>query len=159
MDGNKRIMRIISAVGSLILGAGWIACGVLLIVASTFILGMLGAMPPPQQNPQGVQQAKTAVGVATAVLIGCGVGVVLFALVYILAGIGALMRKGFGRVMTIICAVLSSLLALLQLFSAGMSLIGGEFTEGLVNLAQAAFLGGHAAVSFMACLGNRVDFE
>jgi hypothetical protein len=155
--GNKSAARIISAIFSLLLGAQYLGCGVLVIVASSFILGLIGAVPEPQHNPQAAQTVKTVAGVATGVLICCGLGTILYSLLYFLAGIGALTRKGYGKVLLVICGVLSALSGLAMLYSTGRTAVGEDFGHAAFNGVQFLLFVGHAVASFLAVFGPGKD--
>ncbi len=155
--GSKSAPRIISGILSLLLGVMYLGCGVLVVVGSGFLLSLIGAIPNSGRDPQAAQNVKNVVGGLTVVFICCGLGVVLYSLLYFLAGVGALTRKGYGKVLTIICGVLSSLAGLVELLGVGGGVLSGEVGRAATNGVLLLLFVGHAVASFMAVFGPGKD--
>ncbi|MGL6073247.1 MAG: MJ0042-type zinc finger domain-containing protein [Fimbriiglobus sp.] len=154
---GKKIARIVSAILSILSGVGYIGCGILVMVASTFVLSLVGAAGKSPNAPAGAN-AGAAAG-AIGVFIGCGVCMLVFAALYLFAGIGALMRKGYARALTIVVGVLAALGTLFGFFSVVMALIGGNFGSAAINFVTTLVTLVHCVASFMATIGDGADQE
>jgi hypothetical protein len=126
------------AVVNFIFGALEIVCGLLIMVAGAFfgkLLGLAGdaAEPPPGLDPEQAKLFKQAAqgggGIFAMAGAFAGVCIMVLAVPMILAGVGVLQRRQWGRILTLILGALAGLgaLASLRTFPSGL---GGVVING-----------------------------
>lgn len=154
--GNKAAVRTVSASMSLLIGLGSMACGVAVMIGgSTFLMALSNLTSDrASYDPQAAENARAAIAGMTAFFVCCGAVNILYGLMYVMAGVGALMRKGFGRVVTIIAAVFSGLTALILLLQTGGAVLEGTVRGMLGSGLMFLFFTAHVVVSFMATMGE-----
>lgn len=152
--GNKSVVRIISACLSLLAGAGQLLCGLGVMIAGSIIVAALTGVGASSNNPNAGNAALVGGGVSVVVFVGCGLTVILFSFLNIFAGIGALTRKPYGRVLTMIVSGLASIGAALDLFALANSLFQTTFVGMLIYGLGFAFALAHAVTGFMATIGE-----
>jgi hypothetical protein len=126
LDSRMRKSGLVTAVGviNLVLGGLNIVCGLLLMVAGAFfgkLLGIAGdaAQPPAGLDPEAAAAFKQAAagggGIFAMAGAFLGVCVMVLAIPSILAGVGVLQRKQWGRILTLVLGALAGLGALIAL--------------------------------------------
>jgi ribosomal protein S27E len=158
----RGVFRIISGIMSLLTGAMNILCGLWTMLTGAFILSIFGAASQvPNNTPNNPAQSMFLAGggMITGAVIGCGVCFVIFACLYIMAGVGALARKPYGRILTIIVGVFCVIQSLFMLFSVVKSLLGGNFGGFFIMSVVLVYAAIHAVLSFLACFGPGADKE
>ena len=161
---NKSVFRIISGVMSLITATLQLLCGIGLMIGGTFIITAITGLSTqaPSNTPNGGNAANpflAAAGVGTALLIGCGLVMLLIALFYFLSGISALNRKGYGRVLMIIVGVFAGLGTMMSLFNVLSSLIRLEIVGIFVGFLHVLYHAVHSLSSFFAAIGPGSERE
>ena len=156
---NKGLFRVISGVMSLITGALQLMCGVGAMIGGIFFLTAFAGLSANSNNPNASNVMGGLAGIGTAMFVGCGLVAILFALFYIFAGIGALTRKGYGRILTIIVGISATLWVMMAFGNVGMSLINLHFGQVLFGMLQLLYAGVHALTSFFAAIGAGSERE
>ncbi|TMQ32253.1 MAG: DUF2127 domain-containing protein [Planctomycetota bacterium] len=107
------------AIVNFILGGLYVLCGLLVMifggVFAAMITGAINSNPQNVADPQAQQAAKAVGGVMGVAAVWAGVCMMIFAAPTIIAGIGVLNRRQWGRILTLILGALSGLGALLNL--------------------------------------------
>ncbi len=155
---GKTVPRIISGILSLLIGGMYLICGIGLAVAGSTIMGLIGAMGPQGDQPGGGRVQGLA-GVGIGLFLCCGLLIVVFGGMYLAAGIGALNRKSWGRIWTIVAAVFSCLGALSEFADGAGAGLGRNASGAAFSFLQAVVFAGHAVASFMATLGQGAHRE
>ncbi len=150
---NKGLFRIISGVMSLITGALQLMCGVGILGAGTFLFAAVAGFSGTPGNGQGFSNLWSGL------LLVCGLVSLVFALLYMLAGIGALTRNRFGRILTILVGMVATVWSMIAFGRAGMSLINLELLPFFFGVLQLLFAATHALTSFFAAIGAGSDRE
>ena len=156
---NKGLFRIISGVMSLVTGALQLMCGIGGIIGGIFFLTAFAGLSANSNNPNASNVLGGLAGIGTAMFIGCGLVAILFALFFIFAGIGALTRKGYGRILTIIVGISATLWVMMAFGNVGMSLINLHFGQVMFGMLQLLYAGVHALTSFFAAIGAGSERE
>ena len=156
---NKGLFRIISGVMSLVTGALQLMCGIGAMIGGIFFLTAFAGLSANSNNPNASNVMGGLAGIGTAMFVGCGLVAILFALFYIFAGIGALTRKGYGRILTILVGISATLWVMMAFGNVGMSLINLHFGQVLFGMLQLLYAGVHALTSFFAAIGAGSDRE
>ncbi len=179
---TSAVMGFILGGFSLICGIGFIVAGSVVVDAITGLGRGVAKAPPavapanppgfprgfpgnPRPNvglnPNAQANNNAAAGAAIAgagwltggVVIGCGVVALLFSGVYIGGGIGLLQLRTYGRILTIIAAVFSGLLVLLNLYSLIGAADRGVAGPICITLVSVILYATHSITSFMGALG------
>lgn len=125
------------AVVNFVLGGLSSLCGLLFMVAGSFVVQMLGGLgqeiarqPPPDMPAAEVRAleaaAQVAGGIGTMIVVIVAVIILFIGVTMILAGVGVVQRKSWGRILTLILGGIASIfaiLALLQIRSAWLALL------------------------------------
>jgi hypothetical protein len=156
-------MRLISAILCLLIGISEIlfACAFIFCAVgfTSIFAGVSDSMVDRAPNPEQANAVKMLGNFGTFIgggLIVCGIIFLLKAFIYIFAAIGGFRKTGSGRVLMLICAILSILSALSYLgggVSAGSG--GAILTSGLAFLLHAA----QAVTGFLATIGDQARAE
>jgi hypothetical protein len=110
------ILARIAGLFILVIGLVWGAIGGLAIAGGVFIQNLIDRYSPTSTTPDQVTTAGNVVGGAVAAL---GIVIVIFAVIEILGGLGALLGKTFGRIIGILYSLVFGLFLLL-IISAGV---------------------------------------
>lgn len=147
------IMSIITAVGNLLCTLGCAVIGGGFLVASGI------TPPPPGGAPPALGLWQMMAGFGTVVALACAGCLFLYALFYLFAGIGAIRRKSYGRVLTILVGALSVFGVMSCVYGAFMALLQASFLAGLAYLVAGVYYTAHALSSFFATIGAGADEE
>ncbi len=150
---NKGLFRVISGVMSLITGAFQLMCGVGILAAGTFLFAAVAGFSGTPGNGQGFSNLWSGL------LLMCGLVSLVFALLYMLAGIGALTRNRYGRILTILVGMVATVWSMIAFGRAGMSLLNLELLPFFFGVLQLLFAATHALTSFFAAIGAGSDRE
>lgn len=121
-----------------LMGAVHVACGGCFAVFGTAFAGLLAGAASMDADVEDPEAFQAIAGFAGGVFVVVGIVIVLLALPAFLAGYGVQGRKQWGRILTIVLAVLSGLLVMLHAInlSPGVLLYGGYTIYTLVILLQ-----------------------
>ena len=147
-NGNKATARVVSGVMSLISGALQMVCGGCLMIAGGFLLSAFSGRGP------NAAAAPNPAGGFTLIFIAIGVGWIMMALLNIVAGVGALSRKPYGRILTMVVSALASVGAVLDLVCGGYALVNGVVLQVLISIVSFGFAVVHAVSGFVATVGE-----
>ena len=100
----------------MVIGAVWGLLGVLALGGGVFIRQLVDQYAPGSSDPNAVNRLGDAVGGALAVL---GIVILVFAVVEVLGGFGALLGKGWGRFLGILYSLVFGV-GLLLIISSGL---------------------------------------
>ncbi len=156
---NKGLFRIISGVMSLVTGALQLMCGIGAMIGGIFFLTAFAGLSANSNNPNASNVMGGLAGIGTAMFVGCGLMAILFALFYIFAGIGALTRKGYGRILTILVGISATLWVMMAFGNVATSLINLHLGQVMFGMLQLLYAGVHALTSFFAAIGAGSDRE
>jgi hypothetical protein len=120
------------AVVNFVLGALSALCGVIFMVAFNTIAGFIfgAATEAAKQQPGITAEQQKQIQEASGLLgtLGTATGIILgscslvFGLLYILAGIGVMNRRSWGRILTIVLGIIAAIFAVLSLI--GLNIVG-----------------------------------
>lgn len=148
------------AVCNFVLGGLYAVCGVILMAAMGVVAKMFGgAIEEAAAKSGDPQVAKAAEGGGIfAMIAGFGVAVglcvlVVFALPLILAGVGVVKRRQWGRILTLVMGAILGLLGLISLFfslkgGVGAGIVGDLILVGYGVLAYVVLLNAKNAAEF-----------
>lgn len=143
----------VTAVGiiNLILGGLTLICGLVAMFAASLIFGG-GAQAIEKARLQGIdikdqQAASGLIAMFAGMAVVFGIIIILIAALYIIAGIGVLNRKNYGRIITLILGVLAGVGALLAIPGLGQA-PGSALMQILLN-------GGYCVLVFVVLLNAR----
>jgi len=143
-------LRISSSILGFVIAALDIVCGIgLLFIGGTVADLIMGAGAKAPGNRANVGQVAA---IGSGAFIGCGLGMALLGILYIIGAIGLLQKRTYGKIITIITAVISSILGLFALYGFLMGL-GGPVLATLFGMISVGIYVGHSVTSFMACFG------
>jgi hypothetical protein len=143
------------AIVNFVLGGLEVLFGLVIMImgpaVASFITGVASdASKQSGMNPAEAEKFRQAAsaggGFLTAVVGFIGVCFMIFGVPMILAGIGVLNRRQWGRILTLVLAVLSGLLALLNLIS--LNIVGLIINGGYAILAFVVLLNAKNAAEF-----------
>jgi hypothetical protein len=110
----------VTAVGivNLVLGALDILAGIAVMVGGAAILGLSGAAANQEGVTEEQRKAMAAVGgMGAGIAVAIGVCIMIFGIPLIIAGIGVLKRRNWGRILTIVLGIIAGLLGVLSLLN------------------------------------------
>jgi hypothetical protein len=149
------------AIVNFVLGGLYALCGVIMMAAMGFIANLLGGAVQEAAAKSGDPQVAKAAegGGLVAMIAGFGIVaglcvMVILALPLILAGVGVVKRRQWGRILTLVMGAILGLLGLINLFAglrAGVnfgSLIGSLILVGYAVLAYVVLLNSQNAAEF-----------
>jgi hypothetical protein len=144
------------AVYSFILGGLYVLCGLGIMILGSAIgsLGFAMSEDMPADNP-GADAARAGFAAATAVFIIIGILALIVAFLLIMAGVGVIKRRQWGRILTLVMAALIGVLALIQGWGFVQSLALGAFAPVMWNFLFFALFAGYTIVSYMVLLNSR----
>jgi hypothetical protein len=128
------------AVVNLLYGGIGILCGLGVAFFMNLIASFFGGAVAADPDAPGARDAAGAFGMLAAFGAVMGIIIILVAGLWILAGVGLLKRRQWGRIITLVLAVITGILAVLSLF-------GGDLRSILFGL---IVYGGYTALAFAA---------
>ena len=118
------------AVVNFVLGGLTMLFGLLVLLMGTAITGYVintVKNPPPGADPAQAKQAQDALaagGGAIGIVVGAmGICSMIFGVPQIIAGIGVIKRRQWGRILTLVLAAMSGIIALLSVFALSPTII------------------------------------
>jgi len=144
------------AIINFVFGGLQVVCGLLLMVAGAFIGKLLGDVaagaPPPQgMDPEAAKQIQQLGQAGGGMFAGFGalfgVCIMLFAIPTILAGVGVMNRRQWGRILTLVLGALAGLSALASL---------SALPKGIPNI---VISGGYCVLVYVILLNKQYAAE
>lgn len=149
-SGHKSGAVTIVAVLNFIYSVMLVVCGGVMLLAGGLIATISGAASQSDHPQAG--QAATLGGVVGVMAIGIGALSWLSAALLVFAGVGVIKRASWGRVLTLVCAGIISILALFNIYI----IVQGNVFAGVIGLVMNC---GYAAYAFAILLNRRYAEE
>jgi len=158
---NVKTMRIISGILCVVIGVLDVLSAIGFICCATFITSFFVGMTsdPRLANNPDADKLSTFGTVFGGLFIACGILLVIKGFVYIMGGAGGLMKKGYGRVLMLICTILSILSVLGYLVWGGTSLVSANPIGILQSLVGFLLCLGQAITGCMSTMGEQARLE
>jgi hypothetical protein len=134
------------AIYNFVLAAFQVIIALLLVIGASWLMAMFGAAASATGDDKAKEGAAAASGLFAGII---GVFVVCFLIIgvlLLLAGIGVLNRRQWGRILTLVLAALAGIGALLSLFSIGVNPIW--------SIVEVLIFGGYCVYSYVVLLNS-----
>jgi DNA-directed RNA polymerase subunit RPC12/RpoP len=136
-SGQKSAAVTVASAFTILIGVFWLIGAGFSFFGGAFFYSLFGGVPRRNIDPAAREALDGFQTGFSALFIGCGVVLLLVALLHILGGVFAIQRKQGGRIMVIVCSVLGIVLgifALIQTFNILLSSFTPSMQTVLSNL-------------------------
>jgi hypothetical protein len=135
------------AIINFVLGGLQIVCGLIFLLAASWIFGAGQEVGRQSTDPEVRRLASQGGGFLASIAGGIAVVILIIAAVMIVAGIGVVNRRQWGRILTLVLGAISGIFALLSLLG-----ITANPLQALIGL---ALYGGYTALTYVVLLNSQ----